>query len=148
MVPSAVCAISVEWKMGTAGSLASPSWLLTRIWSLDVFMLILTADEKAQNEKRTSTLTLPLNYLTRNSSQKVKERIKGEIQASLSPLQLLLATQRRMKKEQAVCWERIAILEMVFSTAITKSGLPPCTQRELQALKMVVVSFFLVANAC
>lgn len=57
--------------MGRAGSLASPSWLLTRTWSLDVFMLILTADEKAQNEERTSTLTLPLNYLTRNSSQEV-----------------------------------------------------------------------------
>lgn len=57
--------------MGRAGSLASPSWLLTRTWSLDVFMLILTADEKAQIEERTSTLTLPLNYLTRNSSQEV-----------------------------------------------------------------------------
>lgn len=57
--------------MGTAGSLASQGWLLTGIWPLDVFMLILTADEKAQNKKRTSTLNLPLNYLTRNSSQKV-----------------------------------------------------------------------------
>lgn len=57
--------------MGAAGSLASPSWLLTRIWSLDVFMLILTADEKAQNEERKSMPTLPLNYLARNSSQEM-----------------------------------------------------------------------------
>lgn len=31
---------------------------------------------------------------------------------------------------------------MMLSTATAKSGLPPCTQSELQALKMVVVSFF------
>lgn len=53
-----------------------------------------------------------------------------------------------MTKEQAVCWEGVAILEMVFSTATTKSGLPPWTQRLLQALKMLVVSFFLVTNGC
>lgn len=31
------------------------------------------------------------------------ESIKGEIQTPLSPFYLLLATQRRMKKEQAQC---------------------------------------------
>jgi len=69
MVPSFVCTISVALKMGTDGSLASPGWLLTRIWSLDVFMLILTANKKAEEEKRTGTPTLPLNYLTRISRQ-------------------------------------------------------------------------------
>lgn len=66
-------------------------------------MLTLTADEKAEEEERTSTPTLPLGYLTRSSSHKMDERIKEEIQAPSSPLQLILATQRRMKKEQAQC---------------------------------------------
>lgn len=89
--------------MGTAPSLAFPGWLLTRIWSLNIFMLTLTADEKAEEEERTSTQTLPLNYLTRSSSHKMDDRIKEEIQAPFSPLQIPLATQRRMKKKQAQC---------------------------------------------
>lgn len=66
-------------------------------------MLTLTADEKAEEEERTSTQTLPLNYLTRSSSHKMDDRIKEEIQAPFSPLQIPLATQRRMKKKQAQC---------------------------------------------
>lgn len=38
--------------MGRAGSLVSPGRLLAKIWSLDVFLLILMADKEAEEGEK------------------------------------------------------------------------------------------------
>lgn len=51
-----------------------------------------------------------------------------------------------MKKEQAQCWQKVSVLEVLFSTAATKSGLPPSTQKNYKCWRWVVSFHWLLSD--
>lgn len=133
-----------KWAELAHWSLQAGSWQKSGLWIF--FHSFWWLIRKLRREERTHSLTLALSYLTRSCIQMMWESIKGEIQTPLSPFYLLLATQRRMKKEQAQCWQKVSVLEVLFSTAATKSGLPPSTQKNYKRWRWVVSFHWLLSD--
>lgn len=122
--------------MGRAGSLVSPGRLLAKIWSLDLFLLILVADKKAE-EGGKDTFANACTQLPHLEfySDDVGEHQKGNSDPTFSLLAPLGHTKEDEKGTGPVLTEGVCFRSAVLNSCyqVRTSSLHP---EKLQVLKM------------